>query len=155
MTAAVLIGIAAVAMFDTRNGALPDASGGAPGGLTGGWYPFWSAALAVVTLGVVVYRTARGPAGAPALYTDRASAMNVLRLAVPMLVLVVLMDKLLGVYLAGGIYLAYFGRVVGSYRWPWVIASAVLIPVLLYFVFEQFFHVALPKSILYVRGFPV
>ena len=157
MTAAVLIGIAAVAMFDTRAGAIPDPSAeGVPGGLKGGWYPFWSAALGAATLLVVFYRTATIPQPEQPLFAGgRAGALDVLRLILPIIVLVLLMDRLLGFYLAGGLYLAYFGRVVGGYRWVWVAASAVAIPVLLYYLFEIFFKVSLPKSIWYTLGFPV
>lgn len=153
-TAAVLIGIAAVAMFDTRSGALPDASGGAPGGLKGGWYPFWSAALASLALLIVVYRTLTTPQPTQGVFTGREGVMSVLALVLPMIALVVLMDRLLGIYIAGGLYLAWFGRAIGRYRWHWVALSAVGIPVILYFVFESFFRVALPKSIWYVQGLP-
>ncbi|MGH2799999.1 MAG: tripartite tricarboxylate transporter TctB family protein [Thermoleophilaceae bacterium] len=153
-TAAILIVIAAVAMFDTRGGALPDASGGAPGGLKGGWYPFWSAALATVALLVVVYRTLVTPQSAQGVVTGRQGVLDVLGLILPMIVLVLLMDRLLGFYAAGGLYLGYFARVIGRYRWIWAIASAILIPLALYVIFEYGFRVFLPKSIWYAQGLP-
>ena len=52
------------------------------------------------------------------------------------------------------IALPWFGRAIGRYRWHWVAASAIAIPALLYFVFETFFRVALPKSIWYTLGLP-
>lgn len=153
-TAAVLIGIAAVAMFDTRGGALPDASGGAPGGLKGGWYPFWSAALASLALLVVIYRAVSTPQPVQGVFSGREGVMSVLALVLPMIALVVLMDRLLGIYIAGGLYLGWFGRALGHYRWRWVALSATAIPLILFFVFENFFRVALPKSIWYVMGLP-
>src|SRR5688500_13163998 len=141
-------------MFDTRSGALPDAAGGAPGGLKGGWYPFWSAALASVALLIVAYRALTTPQPAEGPFTGREGIMSVLALILPMIALVVLMDRLLGLYIAGGLYLAWFGRVLGRYAWHWVALSAVAIPVILFFVFENFFRVALPKSIWYVMGLP-
>ena len=148
-TAAILILIAAVAMLDTRGGALPDTTGGAPGGLKGGWYPFWSAALAAVTLMVVVYRVATLPQPAVGVFKDRQGVIDVLRLVLPIIVLVILMDRALGFYLSGALYLAFFARVIGAYRWHWVAASAVLIPIALFVVFELGFRVPLPKSIFY------
>ena len=80
--------------------------------------------------------------------------MSVLALIVPMIALVVLMDRLLGLYISGALYLAWFGRAIGRYRWPWVTASAIAIPAVLFVVFESFFRVALPKSIWYTLGLP-
>ena len=148
-TAAILIVIAAVAMLDTRSGALPDTSGGAPGGLKGGWYPFWSAALSAITLMVVIYRTMVVPQPAVGVFKDRQGVIDVLRLILPIVVLVVLMDRALGFYLAGAVYLAFFARAVGGYKWHWVAASAVAIPVLLFVIFELGFRVPLPKSVFY------
>ena len=141
-------------MFDTRGGALPDPSGGAPGGLKGGWYPFWSAALASLALLVVIYRAVSTPQPVQGVFSDREGVMSVLALVLPMIALVVLMDRLLGIYIAGGLYLAWFGRAIGHYKWHWVALSAIAIPAILFFVFENFFRVALPKSIWYVMGLP-
>lgn len=141
-------------MFDTRSGALPDASGGAPGGLKGGWYPFWSAALSAVALAVVAYRAATIPQKGD-VFSGREGVMGMLSLLVPMLVLVILMDRLLGFYISGALYLAWFARVIGGYRWHWVAASAITIPVLIFFLFESFFKVGLPKSIWFTQGFPL
>lgn len=153
-TAAILIAIAAVAMIDTRAGALPDPSGGAPGGLRGGWYPFWSAALAAVATLVVLYRSATLPQPAGGVFSGRQGILDVLRLVVPMIALVILMDRGLGFYLSGALYLGFFARAIGRYRWIWTAASAIAIPVVLFLVFEQGFRVPLPKSIFYGGGFP-
>ena len=152
-TAAILIVIAAVAMFDTRGGALPDASGGAPGGLKGGWYPFWSAALAAIALGVVAYRAATTPQKGD-VFSGREGVLGMFSLLVPMVVLVIVMDRLLGFYISGALYLAWFARVIGRYRWHWVAAPAIAIPVLLFLLFESFFKVSLPKSIWFTQGSP-
>jgi putative tricarboxylic transport membrane protein len=153
-TAAVLILIAAVAMFDTRAGALPDPSGGAPGGLKGGWYPFWSAGVAALAGAIVLYRSAVVPQPATGIFRGREGIVDVVRLIAPMIALVLLMDQLLGFYISGALYLAFFGRFIGRYRWIWVVLMAIAIPAALYFIFEQGFRVALPKSIFYVQGFP-
>lgn len=152
-TAAVLIAIAAVAMLDTRAGALPDPSAQVPGGLRGGWYPFWSATLALVTLVVVLYRSATTPQPAQGPFGGREGVLQVIRLVVPMLVLVGLIGWL-GFYVAGALYLGVFARYIGGYRWVWTVASAVGIPAVIFFVFEKLFLVPLPKSFLYTQGFP-
>lgn len=152
-TAAILIVVAAVAMFDTSSGAMPDTSGGAPGGLKGGWYPFWSAAISAAALIVIAYRALTTPQKGD-VFSGREGVATMLALLVPMVALVVLMDRLLGFYLAGALYLAWFTRVLGRYRWHWVGATTAVIPIVLYFVFESFFKVSLPKSIWFTQGLP-
>ena len=85
-TAAVLILIAAVAMFDTRAGALPDTTGTAPGGLRGGWYPFWSGALIAIAGAAVAFRALTTPQPAEGVYRNRRSVLVVVQLIVPMLI---------------------------------------------------------------------
>jgi putative tricarboxylic transport membrane protein len=149
-TAAVLILIAAVAMFDTRAGALPDTTGTAPGGLRGGWYPFWSGALIAIAGAAVALRALTTPQPAQGVYRDRRSVLVVVQLIVPMLITAYLMSEgLLGFYLASGLYVAYFAVVMTRYHWYWALAAGILIPVATYLAFEIGFRAFLPKSFLY------
>jgi hypothetical protein len=149
-TAAVLILIAAVAMFDTRSGALPDATGVAPGGLKAGWYPFWSGALIAIAGAAVAYRAYTTPQPAEGVFRERRSVFVVLQLIAPMLIATYLMSEgLLGFYLASGVYVAYFARFTSRYRWYWALAAGVLIPVAAYLAFEIGFRAFFPKSFLY------
>ena len=109
----------------------------------------WSAALTAVTLLVVVYRTYALPQPATGVFKDRQGVIDVLRLIVPIVVLVILMDRALGFYISGALYLGFFARAIGKYRWHWVALSTVAIPVALFLIFEQGFRVPLPKSLFY------
>ena len=140
--------IAAVAMFDTRKGALPDVAGGAPGGLSGGFYPFWSAAVLLVFAGLVVLRSLTTPQPAIGVFKDRRSVTSVLTLAVPMVIATALIP-VLGFYLMTALYMGFFAAVLGRYRWYWVLAIGILFPLIIYAIFELGFRVALPKSIFY------
>jgi hypothetical protein len=156
-TAAVIILIAAVAMFDTRAGALPDPTGGAPGGLRGGWYPFWSAALMAVTAAIVLYQSATLPQPAQGLFTERRGVIDVLRLVLPLIVLVVLMDPALGrlgFYISGALYCGYFALIIGRYHPVWAAVLTVTIPAVIFLMFELGFKASLPKSFLFEMGFP-
>lgn len=153
-TAAILILIAAVAMFDTGNGALPDPSGRAPGGLRGGWYPFWSSALMAVAGIIVLYRVFVTPQPAQGIFRDRQAVLDVLKLVVPMVLVAVAMGWL-GFYITAALYLGFFARAIGRYGWPWTIVSAIAIPVALYLLFELGFKVSLPKSLLFPFGSPL
>jgi len=149
-TAAIFVLIAAVAMFDTRSGALPDPTGGAPGGLRGGWYPFWSAAVILVAGAVVGLRSLTTPQAGEGVFKGRGAVLDLGKFIAPMVVATYLMsDKLLGFYLASGIYLGYYAWVVARYRWYWSLLAAVLIPVTVYLAFEIGFKALFPKSFLY------
>ena len=147
-TAAAILLIAAVAMFDTRGGALPTGSGGAPGGLAGGFYPFWSAALVAMFSALVIWRAVAAPLPAEGVFKDRTSVTSVLTLVVPMIIAVALIP-VLGFYLMTALYMGFFAVTIGHYKWYWVIAIAVLFPVAIYLAFEVGFRVGLPKSIFY------
>ena len=140
--------IAAVAMFDTRKGALPDPAGGAPGGLSGGFYPFWSAAVLLAFAGLVVLRSLTTPQPVTGVFKDRRSVTSVLTLAVPMVIAAALIPYL-GFYLMTALYMGFFAAVLGRYRWYWVLAIGMLFPLVIYAIFELGFRVALPKSIFY------
>ena len=148
MTAAAIMVIAAVAMLDTRRGALPDVAGGAPGGLGGGFYPFWSAAVLFAFAALVLIRSLTVPQPAQGVFKDAASVRAVLWLAIPMVVATALIG-VLGFYIMTGLYMGFFAAAIGHYRWHWVGAIAVLFPLVIYLVFEVGFRVGLPKSIFY------
>lgn len=145
--------IAAIAMYDSRRGALIGATND-PGGIGSGFYPFWASAFMGLAALVLMARAATSPRLSAAAFTDRQGAMAVLKLAVPMVVYGASI-LWLGLYLATGVYMAFFARSIGHYRWLRVVAVAVLVPLALYLVFEQGFRMVLPKSILYGDVVPI
>ncbi len=153
-TAAFLIGIAAVAMFDSRRWALIASSADAPGGMGAGFYPFWSAALMAVGALIVVYQTLRNPQAAKGVFEGSQGLRDVLLLIVPMVAAIGAIDKplQLGFYVVAALYMAFFTLVVGRYRPQWALLSALAVSVGLFVIFEQGFRVPLPKSFLYDAG---
>ena len=135
-------------MADSRAGALVDRTGTEPGGIGAGFYPFWSATLVFVCAALVAYRSWRSPASGPPAYEDRSSVMAVLKLTIPMIIATVAI-LWLGFYLVAGLYMAFFARFIGRYRWHWVLLSGVAVPLAIYLSFEVGFRVSLPKSFLY------
>src|SRR5216684_6386924 len=69
-TAAVIVLIAAVAMFDSRAAFSPSA-GTAIGDVGARWYPFWAAAIMGLAALVVVYRTLTTPQSAEGVFAGR------------------------------------------------------------------------------------
>ena len=149
-TAAIFVLIAAVAMFDTRDGALPTSAAGVPGGLRGGWYPFWASAVMLMGGAVVMYQAARGIHADEGVFKGASGVLDLVRFVMPMLVATYLMsERLLGFYLASGAYTAYYSGVTARYRWYWAVAGGVGIAVATYLIFEVGFASLLPKSFLY------
>ena len=143
--------LAAVAMFDSRAGALVDRTGTQPGGIGAGFYPFWSAALVFACASYVGYRSWLTPAPGTAAFEDRAALFAALKLIIPMIVATVAIVWL-GFYVVTALYMALFAKWIGHYRWYWVVVIMVLMPAAIYATFELGFRVSLPKSFLYDAG---
>jgi putative tricarboxylic transport membrane protein len=151
-TAAAIILIAAVAMFDSRNvfTALPGTS---PGDVGPSWYPFWAAALMGTAAVFVGYRALVTAQPAEGVFTGRDSVFAVLKLVLPMIAYAASFQWL-GFYLATAAYMGFFSAFLGRYKWWAVLAAAILTPVTIYLLFEVGFKLLLPKSIFYKSGFP-
>ena len=149
-TAAIFVLIAAVAMFDTRDGALPVSASGVPGGLRGGWYPFWASAVMLAAGVAVAYQSVRNPAAAEGVFKGASGVLDLVKFVLPMVVATYLMsEKLLGFYLASASYTAYYAGITARYRWYLAVLGGVLVAVATYLVFEVGFSALLPKSFLY------
>lgn len=149
-----MILIAAVAMYDSRASALPDATGKFPGGLGPGFYPFWSAAMIAGAALVVIYRWYLAVDTGEGVFAKREAWTAPLKIALPMIVAVGLIEWI-GFYFVTALYMGFFARFIGRYKWIWVIVIAIVFPALIYLSFEKGFRVFLPKSILYEQGFPL
>ena len=140
--------IAAVAMIDSRDSALPDPTGTYPGGLGPGFYPFWAAFVVFVAGAWVGYKVLTTPQPAEGVFTSRRSVLAVGTLGVPMIAAVALIPTL-GFYLVTGGYMGLFAALIGRYKWYWVALITVAFPLVIYLSFENGFRVSLPKSIFY------
>ncbi len=152
ITAAMFVAIAAVAMFDTRAGALIDTTGRAPGGIGAGFYPFWASAILLAGGLVVLSQAVTAPLPGR-VFQSRVAVSAITKLVAPMLVATAALAWL-GLYLVSGLYMAFFARFIGRYRWIWVVVLALAFPTAIYLTFELAFRVRLPKSSLYVLGLP-
>ncbi|HEX9496550.1 MAG TPA: tripartite tricarboxylate transporter TctB family protein [Candidatus Limnocylindria bacterium] len=147
-TAAAFAVLAAVAMIDSRAGALVDRTGTQPGGIGAGFYPFWSATLVFLCACYVGYRAWVTPMPGTAAFENRAAVFAALKLIVPMVVATIAITWL-GFYIVTGLYMGLFARWIGRYRWIWVIVITVVVPAAIYATFEVGFRVTLPKSFFY------
>jgi hypothetical protein len=152
-TAAAIIVIAAVAMFDSRGVFSVDPNTSQPGDVGPSWYPFWSAALMAVAAVWVGLRSATVPQSAESPFAGRESVTSVLKLVIPMAIYAKSFEWL-GFYIATGLYMAFFAWYLGRYKWWAILAAGVITPLAVYLLFEVAFRLILPKSFLYDLGFP-
>jgi len=152
-TAAAIVLIAAVAMFDSRN-VFTSLPGTSPGDVGPSWYPFWAAALMGAAAVGIAVRFATTPQPAEGVFAGRESVFAVLKLVIPM-VAYAASFQWLGFYLATGAFMGFFAAYLGKYKPYVVLASAIITPLAIYVLFEIGFKLVLPKSIFYKSGFPL
>jgi hypothetical protein len=69
----------------------------------------------------------------------------VLALLVPTIIYIAAM-AFIGIYVSSAVYLVYFMRLLGRYRWRTIVPIAIGIPFILFVLFEIWFLVPLPKG---------
>ncbi len=151
-TAAAIVLIAAVAMFDSRR-VFGVQLGSSPGDVGPSWYPFWSAALMGVAAVYVGFRAMTVPQPTESPFAGRESVTSVLKLIIPMFVYA-FSFQYVGFYVATAIYMGFFAWYLGKYKWWGILAAGVITPLAVYLLFEVAFRLTLPKSLLYPLGFP-
>lgn len=121
-------------------------TGSGPGA---GFFPFWLS-VGVAVSGAVILLQSLQPAAraAPDEKFVPAHAWKPLLVVFFPMVAVVAFINYLGIYIGGAIYLAGYTRLVGRFPWLSVALVSVLIPLALFFIFERWFLLLLPKGII-------
>jgi hypothetical protein len=145
ITAAVLAGLGGVVLYDAARLGF----GWGIEGPQSGFFPFWLAVL-LIGISVVVFVQALVRHGTTPFATRRQIG-PVLKVLAPLAGFIVLTDPPgpwsgLGLYVAAAVYLAFYMRWVGRHRWLTVLGIAVVVPVLAFVIFEQWFLVPMPKG---------
>ena len=70
---------------------------------------------------------------------------RVLQVLIPSFIFAIAIDYI-GIYVAGGLFIAFFMWWLGKYPLPKVVLVSVLVPLALFVVFEMWFLVPLPKG---------
>lgn len=142
--AALLVAVGALVVTDSvRVG-----TGWGDDGPRSGYFPFYIGLLLSLSgawiLGRELLRGWRqgGDGGA---FAERAQLWQVVAVFVPMVVHVVLI-YVIGIYIASALLIAYFMRRYGQFGWAAVAGVALGVPCGLFFVFERWFLVPLPKG---------
>lgn len=151
VVALVLLGGCAIVIYDcVRIGfGWREGEGPAPG-----YYPFWVAVILGVSSLVNLVNAVRGH-GAGEIFVSLQPFGRVLAVLIPSLVYVALIGGLslgpvqmpgLGIYVASAIFIFAFMIAVGRENAVKAIAVASAVPVALFFMFEKWFLVPLPKG---------
>jgi len=112
-----------------------------------GFFPFWLSIGVAVTAVVIVMKSVRVPAtsGRDAPFIRPTAWKPLLIVFLPMVGVIAAL-RYLGIYIGGGLYLAGYMTFVGRHRWISIILVSVLIPVALFFIFERWFILPMPKG---------
>jgi hypothetical protein len=145
VTAALLMLLSAIVIYD----ALRLGAGWGSEGPESGFFPFWLAALLTAISVAIFVQAWRNRSEEPFVTGERF--VPVLKVLLPLAGFIMLTDPPgpwpgLGLYVAAGLYLAFYMRWVGQHDWRTVVALATVVPVITFLVFETWFLVPMPKG---------
>jgi putative tricarboxylic transport membrane protein len=145
ITAALLLFLSTIVMYD----ALRLGSGWGSEGPQSGFFPFWLAAILAAVSLVLLLQAWLSRSEKP--FVTRDQFVPVLKVLGPLAGFILVTDPPgpwsgLGLYVAAGLYLAFYMRWVGRHDWRTVVALATVIPVITFLIFETWFLVPMPKG---------
>ena len=110
-----------------------------------GYFPFYVALIICVSSAINVLRASLIRAEKNAGFVEVGQLKMVLTVLVPTAIYVALVSWT-GIYVASALFIAFFMRWLGKYRWWKVAAVSVGTAVVLFLIFELWFKVPLPKG---------
>jgi len=145
VTAALLILLGSIVIYDTVQLGI----GWGNEGPKSGFFPFWLAFLMVALCAAILLQSLI--ADSKKSFVTREQFLPVLKVLAPIAAFVCLTDPPgpwsgLGLYVASGLYLGFYMRWVGRHRWGSVLALALAVPIIAFFIFETWFLVPMPKG---------
>ena len=120
-------------------------SGWAFDGPMAGYFPFRTGAIICISSFVVFLRTVSGKHRNYKILVTWERFKLVLKVLVPT-VLYVLITHLVGIYVASAVFIAAFMRMNDGFSWLKITLTTVCVSVTLFFMFEAWFLVPLPKG---------
>jgi hypothetical protein len=143
----VEIGVAlAIAVFAVVVvvGSVQAGIGWGPEGPKAGFFPFYVGLLILVSSGINLLQIFQDGSN-PQLFADWGQLRQVMSIFIPTAIYVALIPWT-GIYAASILLIAVFMRWLGRYDWGMVLAVALGVPIVTFFVFEKWFLVPLPKG---------
>jgi hypothetical protein len=141
LVAALLFAIGALVVWDSvRLGAK-----WGDDGPQAGYFPFYIGLLICLATGVIFFRALGDRRKAAKMFVSRGQLLLVLKMLVPSIVYAVFI-KLLGIYVASTLFIAFFMKWLGKYPWVKTLGVALAVSVVFFLLFEVWFKVPLPKG---------
>ena len=109
-----------------------------------GFFPFYIG-LAIVVSGAVNLWSALRPDAPGGIFAEWSQLWQVMLVVIPATIYAFAVGYI-GIYVSSAIFIAWFMRWLGKYRWATVASVAIGMPLVVYFVFDKWFLVALPKG---------
>lgn len=125
-------------------GSLQAGIGWAAEGPRAGFFPFYISLIVLISCGINLMNATREFSGRE-LFADWSQLRQVVSVVIPATVYVFAVP-LLGMYLSSGLLIAAFMKWLGRYSWLTVIAVGIVVPVIVFVLFERWFLVPLPKG---------
>jgi hypothetical protein len=138
--AGAIMALAALVMFDSQRLGAKWAFDGPQAG----YFPFYIGLILFVSSAANFVNALRSK-NLGKIFVDSQQFRSVLAIFVPSAIYVAVI-YILGIYVASAIFLAYFMRIHGGYGPILIAPVAIGMPVILFFLFEIWFLVALPKG---------
>ncbi len=120
-------------------------TGWTPSGPGPGFFPFWLGAGFTLSAAVVLARAWNSNHDRDQPFLTGSAGQRILVVFLPMVAVVALL-RYLGIYLGGALYLVCYTRFVGRHPWLLSLAVGVGVPAVLFFVFERWFLMPMPKG---------
>jgi hypothetical protein len=108
-----------------------------------GFFPFYIGLFIVASSAINLWNGLREDNDE--LFAEWGQLRQVMSVVVPTAIYVGVMP-FTGLYVASIVFIGWFMRWLGKYRWPVVLAVALGMPIVTYFIFERWFLVPLPKG---------
>jgi len=141
VVSALLMGVAAVVMYDSWRIGM----GWAFDGPQAGYFPFYVGVILFISSAITFLYNLFTSKPDLANFVDRSSLWLVLKVLIPSVIYVVLIGYL-GLYVASALFIAFFMCWLGKYSLFKALPVAIIIPLILFWMFEIAFLIPLPKG---------
>jgi putative tricarboxylic transport membrane protein len=141
VVAVIMIGVGALVMVNSYQ----LGAGWSPSGPESGYFPFYIGVLILLSSAVTLLITLFTKSPNRTRFVEPTPFYRVLQVLIPSFIFAVAIDYI-GIYVAGGLFIAFFMWWLGKYALPKVVIVGVLVPFVLFFMFEVWFLVPLPKG---------
>jgi hypothetical protein len=141
VVALILIGVGLVVVIDSLRLGI----GWDTDGPKAGYFPFYTGLLIVASSAGTILVTLLRRGKADGSFVNREQLGHVLKVLVPSAIYVALIG-VIGIYVSSALFIGIFMRWLGRFRWHIIIPVSIAVPLFLFFMFEIWFKVPLPKG---------